>query len=88
MAAAQINHPHAVALYDRGVHEDALFLIMEKVEGATLAEHIRDEGQSPVIQTSSLDFCLDHWTPCLDPCTASAGVAESAASRALVRAHI
>lgn len=44
VAAAQINHPHAVVLHDRGVHEDALFLIMEKVEGATLAEHIRDEG--------------------------------------------
>ncbi|MBL1098566.1 serine/threonine-protein kinase [Streptomyces coffeae] len=44
VAAAQVNHPNAVALYDRGVHEDALFLIMEKVEGATLAEHIRDES--------------------------------------------
>lgn len=48
VAAAQINHPHAVALHDRGVHEDALFLIMEKVEGATLAEHIRDEGPMAV----------------------------------------
>ncbi|WP_128504789.1 serine/threonine-protein kinase [Streptomyces inhibens] len=47
VAAAQVNHPHAVALHDRGVHEDALFLIMEKVEGATLAEHIRDESPMP-----------------------------------------
>ncbi|MFG2730365.1 protein kinase [Streptomyces canus] len=44
VAAAQINHPNAAALYDRGVHEDVLFLIMEKVEGATLTEHIRDES--------------------------------------------
>lgn len=42
VAAAQISHPNVVALYDRGVHEDVLFLVMEKVEGATLAEHIRD----------------------------------------------
>lgn len=47
VAAAQVNHPNAVALHDRGVHEDALFLIMEKVEGATLAEHIRDKGPMP-----------------------------------------
>ncbi|SEG92012.1 Serine/threonine protein kinase [Actinacidiphila yanglinensis] len=43
VAAAQINHPNVVALYDRGVHEDMLFLIMEKVEGRTLAEHIHAE---------------------------------------------
>ncbi|MEJ8640629.1 serine/threonine-protein kinase [Streptomyces sp. MS1.HAVA.3] len=44
VAGAQINHPNAVALYDRGVHEDLLFLVMERVEGGTLAEHIRDGG--------------------------------------------
>ncbi|NGN66747.1 serine/threonine protein kinase, partial [Streptomyces sp. A7024] len=44
VAAAQINHPNVVALYDRGVHEDMLFLVMEKVEGGNLAEHLRDEG--------------------------------------------
>ncbi|MFD8483909.1 serine/threonine-protein kinase [Kitasatospora sp. NPDC059673] len=54
VAAAQINHPNAVALYDRGVHEDALFLIMEKVEGATLAEHIRDE--SPMAPARALEI--------------------------------
>lgn len=43
VAAAQINHPNVVALYDRGVHEDMLFLVMEKVEGATLTEHIHAE---------------------------------------------
>ncbi|WP_432075746.1 serine/threonine-protein kinase [Streptomyces wuyuanensis] len=43
VAAAQINHPNVVALYDRGVHEDKLFLVMEKVEGATLTELIHAE---------------------------------------------
>ncbi|KUL28342.1 hypothetical protein ADL12_29470 [Streptomyces regalis] len=47
VAAAQVNHPNAVALYDRGVHEDALFLVMEKVDGATLTEHIRDRSPMP-----------------------------------------
>ncbi|MFJ2271667.1 protein kinase [Streptomyces sp. NPDC087849] len=40
VAAAQINHPNVAALYDRGVHEDMLFLVMEKVGGATLADHL------------------------------------------------
>ncbi|MFF7249388.1 serine/threonine-protein kinase [Embleya sp. NPDC008237] len=42
VAAAQINHPNVVALYDRGIHEDLWFLVMERVEGANLAEHVRD----------------------------------------------
>ncbi|MFG2502259.1 protein kinase [Streptomyces sp. NPDC048441] len=44
VAAAQINHPNVAALYDRGVHEDMLFLVMEKVEGATLADHLHGEN--------------------------------------------
>ncbi|MFE6739239.1 serine/threonine-protein kinase [Streptomyces tubercidicus] len=52
VAAAQISHPNVVAHYDRGVHEDVLFLVMEKVEGATLSEHIRDK--SPMDPTSAL----------------------------------
>ncbi|WP_189222461.1 serine/threonine-protein kinase, partial [Streptomyces netropsis] len=48
VAAAQISHPNVVALHDRGVHEDLWFLIMERVEGANLAEHIRDESPMDV----------------------------------------
>ncbi|WP_285490117.1 serine/threonine-protein kinase [Amycolatopsis taiwanensis] len=44
VAAAQINHPNVVALYDRGIHEDVMFLVMEKVEGGTLTGHIRAEN--------------------------------------------
>ncbi|WP_406179173.1 protein kinase domain-containing protein [Streptomyces sp. NBC_01006] len=40
VAAAQINHPNVAALYDRGVHEDILFLVMEKVEGTTLTDRL------------------------------------------------
>ncbi|WP_328946790.1 serine/threonine protein kinase [Streptomyces sp. NBC_00250] len=48
VAAAQISHPNVVALHDRGVHEDLWFLVMERVEGANLAEHIRDESSMDV----------------------------------------
>lgn len=48
VAAAQINHPNVAALYDRGVHEDMLFIAMEKVDGATLTEHIRAEKGMPL----------------------------------------
>ncbi|MFJ8628434.1 serine/threonine-protein kinase [Kitasatospora sp. NPDC093550] len=44
VAAAQINHPNVAALYDRGVHEDVLFLVMEKVDGGTLAELLSEQG--------------------------------------------
>ncbi|MEV0659948.1 serine/threonine-protein kinase [Actinomadura luteofluorescens] len=42
VAAAQINHPNVVALHDRGVHDGLRFMVMERVEGATLAAHMRD----------------------------------------------
>lgn len=54
VAAAQVNHPNAVALHDRGVHEDVLFLVMEKVDGATLTEHIRD--RSPIAPARAVEI--------------------------------
>jgi serine/threonine protein kinase len=44
VAAAQINHPNVVALHDRGVDKDHLYLVMERVEGTTLAAHLRSTG--------------------------------------------
>ncbi|MFJ9482653.1 serine/threonine-protein kinase [Streptomyces mirabilis] len=41
VAAAQINHPNVASLYDRGRHEDLLFLVMEKVDGSPLNEHLQ-----------------------------------------------
>ncbi|GAA2710338.1 hypothetical protein GCM10010315_10010 [Streptomyces luteosporeus] len=41
VAAAQINHPNVASLYDYGRHEDLLFLVMEKVDGGSLSEHLR-----------------------------------------------
>ncbi|MFI6642761.1 serine/threonine-protein kinase [Streptomyces sp. NPDC050504] len=59
VAAAQINHPGVVGLYDRGVHEDVLFIVMEKVTGATLAEHVRTEGPMPPARAVAIarDIC-------------------------------
>ncbi|MGI5346791.1 serine/threonine-protein kinase [Streptomyces sp. CA-250714] len=54
VAAAQINHPNVVGLYDRGVHEDVLFLVMEKVAGTTLSAHIRAE--SPMLLARALEI--------------------------------
>ena len=44
VAAAQINHPNVVALYDRGVHEGMFFLVMELVDGASLSALIEASG--------------------------------------------
>ncbi|MBP8533269.1 serine/threonine-protein kinase [Streptomyces sp. MK37H] len=45
VAAAQISHPNVVALYDRGMHENVLFLVMEKVEGPPLSRIIHQESR-------------------------------------------
>ncbi len=42
--AAQINHPHVVAVFDLAKHEGDHWLVMEYVAGETLAERIRRTG--------------------------------------------
>lgn len=44
VAAAQINHPNIVALYDRGTHGHLQFLVMEHVEGTSLAQYLQRQG--------------------------------------------
>ena len=39
-AAAGISHPHAVAVYDAGEHEDVAYLVMERLPGDTLADEM------------------------------------------------
>lgn len=43
-AAANLNHPSIVAVYDWGEHDDTYFIVMEYVEGRSLAEIISAEG--------------------------------------------
>ncbi|MEV6358652.1 serine/threonine-protein kinase [Streptomyces hydrogenans] len=52
VAAAQIVHPNVAGLYDRGIHDDVLFLVMEKIEGQTLAARI--QAGSPLPLTRAL----------------------------------
>ncbi len=43
-AAASLNHPSIVAVYDSGEHDNTYFIVMEYVEGRSLAEVIRAEA--------------------------------------------
>ena len=42
--AARLNHPHVVAVFDLVSEDDGRWLVMEYVEGATLAELVRTQG--------------------------------------------
>lgn len=46
---SNLNHPHICTLYDIGQHEGCDFLVMEYLEGKTLAEQLK-EGCLPVDQ--------------------------------------
>ncbi|MDO9497338.1 MAG: serine/threonine-protein kinase, partial [Nocardioides sp.] len=42
--AARLNHPHVVAVFDLVDEDDQQWLVMEYVEGSTLAELVRSNG--------------------------------------------
>jgi serine/threonine-protein kinase len=46
-AAAKLNHPHIVTVYDAGKSEHGFFLAMEYVEGSTLKQIIQRRGAIP-----------------------------------------
>jgi serine/threonine protein kinase len=52
--AARLNHPHVVAVFDLVDEDDAQWLVMEYVEGSTLAELVRSSGALPVDQAAQL----------------------------------
>jgi serine/threonine protein kinase len=43
-AAARLNHPGIVTVYDTGEDEDGPYIVLELVEGQTLADRLRDGG--------------------------------------------
>lgn len=49
-AISQLSHPHICTLYDVGEHEGTAFLVMEHLEGETLAQRL-EKGPIPVEQT-------------------------------------
>ncbi|MFJ9690680.1 serine/threonine-protein kinase [Kitasatospora sp. NPDC101183] len=54
VAAAQINHPNVAALYDSGRHDDLLFLVLEKVDGGPLGEHLRTRSALAPVEALTL----------------------------------
>ena len=53
-AAANLNHPSIVAVYDWGEHEDTYFIVMEYVEGQTLADLIAQQGHLPADRAAAV----------------------------------
>jgi serine/threonine protein kinase len=49
-AISQLSHPHICALYDVGSHEGTEYLVMELLEGETLAARLA-RGALPIDQT-------------------------------------
>ncbi len=56
-AAASLNDPGIVSVYDWGADEGDYYLIMEYVEGSTLREVIKDDG--PMEQTRAAEIAAD-----------------------------
>src|SRR5881227_2320291 len=47
---SQLSHPHICALFDVGSHDDAMYLVMELLEGETIASRLL-KGPLPMEQT-------------------------------------
>src|SRR5277367_6152069 len=52
-AAAALNHPNIVAIYDIGMHNGAPYIVSELLEGQTLRERLLD---GPIPRRQTLDF--------------------------------
>ncbi|MFC6287762.1 serine/threonine-protein kinase [Nocardioides sp. GCM10027113] len=52
--AARLNHPHVVAVFDLVTEGDERWLVMEHVDGSTLAELVRREGPMAPDRAASL----------------------------------
>lgn len=52
--AASLNHPNIVGVYDLVLEDDHQWLVMEYVEGTTLAELVRDNGHLPADQVAPI----------------------------------
>jgi eukaryotic-like serine/threonine-protein kinase len=65
-AAARLNDPHVVAVYDFGQHEDGFFLVMELVEGGSVADELEEHGPLPkdraieIIEQSAAGLAAAH----------------------------
>ena len=53
-AAAQLNHPHVVPIFEAGNDGDTLFIAMQLVRGVDLKTHIERKGPLPVEEVLSV----------------------------------
>jgi eukaryotic-like serine/threonine-protein kinase len=56
-AISSLNHPHICQLYDIGSHNGADFLVMEFLEGETLAERLR-KGSMPLAEIYRIGIAI------------------------------
>ena len=47
-SSARLNHPNVVAVYDSGIQDGTHFMVMEYVQGQSLAELLKAEGSVPI----------------------------------------
>ncbi|HZA60814.1 MAG TPA: protein kinase [Actinomycetota bacterium] len=57
-AAAGLNHPNVVAVYDHGSTDGSHYIVMEHVEGATLADVLRDDGALPPERAAAIAIAV------------------------------
>ena len=55
-AAAGLQHPHVVGIYDRGEHDGTYYIAMEHLPGRTLRQVIDEEA--PLDQERAIDYAL------------------------------
>src|SRR5919198_188801 len=60
-AAANLNHPNIVAVFDWGEEDGTYFIVMEYVEGRSLREAIQSDG--PLYPNLAADLASDMGTP-------------------------
>jgi eukaryotic-like serine/threonine-protein kinase len=53
-AAASLQHPNVVGVYDRGAHEDTYYIVMENLPGRTLRDLLAEEA--PLDQLRAIHF--------------------------------
>jgi len=65
-AAARLSDPHVVAVYDFGQYGDQFFLVMELVEGRTVAAELAERGPLPkdraidIVEQSAAGLAVAH----------------------------
>jgi beta-lactam-binding protein with PASTA domain/predicted Ser/Thr protein kinase len=55
-SAAGLQHPHVVAVYDRGAWDDTYYIAMEYLEGRTLKKLVQDEA--PLAAPRAIDLTI------------------------------